>query len=209
MVQLYENAFRVHGDSPKAVLWPKGRQEERFSALTKHIHLKGGFSILDYGCGLAHLKPFLDNRYNSVEYAGVDSVPAFVNAASAKYSGVEIFQLSSPEQLQRNYDFVVASGVFNICYLPDMEANQAMVFKMLQQLFSRANIYLSVNFMTNAVDYQQEGAYHQNASTLYEFVCENLSRRLVLDQSYMPYEYTVTMWKNQNIHRPENLYANF
>ena len=206
IVQLYEKAFRIHGDSPEAVLWPKGRQEVRFHALTKHINLKERFSILDYGCGLAHLKPYLDDCYVNFSYTGVDSVSAFVDKSRVKYGDSKFYHITTPEYLPSNYDFVVASGVFNLRYLADQKANQAMIFKMLQQLFDHTNIYLSVNFMTDSVDYQQEGAYHQNVAELYEFLYQNVSHRLVLDQSYMPYEYTVTVWKNQEIQKPENVY---
>ena len=34
-----------------------------------------------------------------------------------------------------------------------------------------------------------------------------LSPRLAIDQSYMPYEFTITLWKDSTIRRPENLYA--
>lgn len=41
---LYKSSFKEFGDSPKAVQWPKGRQEDRFYALTKHINKSGDFS---------------------------------------------------------------------------------------------------------------------------------------------------------------------
>jgi len=206
IIEAYETAFRLHGDSPSSVLWPKGRQEERFLALTRNIPFDSGFSILDFGCGLSHLKKYIDARYQDVEYVGADSVPSFINTARNKYPRATFNQVSSPEELGQSYDFVVASGVFNMLYVPNREQHASIVFKMLGQLFDRANIYLSVNFMSDAVDYQQDGAYHQNVLELIDFVISNLSRRIILDCSYMPYEYTLTIWKDQNILKPENLY---
>jgi trans-aconitate methyltransferase len=207
ITQLYRAALHEHGDSPAAVLWPKGRQHERFHALTRHIALEGEFSLLDFGCGLAHLKPFIDQRYTNVAYTGVDTVSEFIELAHRKYEDSTFLQLNSPDALREDYDFIVASGVFNICYLPDLKNNRDLVFKMLSQLFARTRTYLSINFMTDEVDYRQDGAYHQNVTELCNFVNSQLSIRLVLDQSYMPYEYTITIWKNQQIQRPENLYV--
>ena len=195
-----------HGNSPSSVLWPKGRQEDRFQALIKHIRAAGNFSLLDFGCGLAHLKPYIDNRYRDVLYTGADAVPAFVEIAQQNHPEATFLNIESPIEIQCNYDYVMASGVFNLLYGIDRHSHMAIVFDMLEKLFSRTNVYLSVNFMTDEVDYQQEGAYHQNVVDLLAFVNAKLSRRLVLDQSYMPYEYTLTVWKNSNITRPDNLY---
>jgi hypothetical protein len=208
ILDMYEDAFRRHGDSPHAVLWPKGRQEERFHALTRNIRETGDVSLLDYGCGLAHLKQFLDGRFRNVQYSGADAVASFVETCKQKYPCSHFQRLQSPGELKGNYDYIVSSGVFNILYTPEPIAHRDIVFGMLTQLFERTNIYLSVNFMTDVVDFRQPDTYHQNVAELYTFVFEKLSRRLVLDQSYMPYEYTITVWKDQTIGRPENLYGN-
>src|SRR6266536_2755296 len=78
VIALYRDAFQQYGHSPSAVLWPKGRQELRFEALTRFVSGQK-FAVLDYGCGLAHMKPFLNARFASFSYAGVDIVPEFID----------------------------------------------------------------------------------------------------------------------------------
>jgi SAM-dependent methyltransferase len=192
--QLYEEAFRRHGDSPAAVLWPKGRQDLRFAALTRHIEKRGEFSLLDYGCGLAHLKPFIDRRYSEVAYTGADAVRTFVDACSSKFSA-PFLHAESPNDVPGQFDYVIASGVFNIPYEQNDAAHSERVFELLSALFEKAHICLAVDFMTDAVDYRQPRAYHQNVEQLYRFACDHLSRRLVIDQSYLPYEFALTVWK--------------
>ena len=63
IIKQYQESFAMHGDSPAAVMWPRGRQELRFNALTKHFS-NNNFSVLDFGCGLGHLKSYLDNHYS-------------------------------------------------------------------------------------------------------------------------------------------------
>jgi len=195
ILNMYEDAFRRHGDSHEAVLWPKGRQEERFHALTRHIRREKNLSVLDYGCGLAHLKPFLDARYCSVAYAGADAVDVFIEADRIKCPEAIFHHVQSPVDIDGEYDYIVSSGAFNILYTPDPNEHRAIVFGILEQLFDKTRVYLSVNMMTDDVDYRQPDAYHQNVTELYCFACEKLSRRLMLDQSYLPYEFTLTIWK--------------
>lgn len=195
ILAMYADAFRRHGDSHEAVLWPKGRQEERFHALTRHIRREKDFSVLDYGCGLAHLKPFLDARYRNVAYAGADAVDVFIEADRKKYPDAAFHHVQSPVAIEGEYDYIVSSGAFNILYTPRPDEHRAIVLGILEQLFEKTRVYLSVNMMTDDVDFRQSDAYHQNATELYGFACEKLSRRLVLDQSYLPYEFTLTIWK--------------
>ena len=204
--KLYREALEKHGDSHRSVLLPKGRQKERFFALTRHIKGGDGFSIMDFGCGLAHLKNYLDARFSDYRYIGVDMLPEFIAANQRKFPDGEFCRIDSYRDIAGSYDYVVASGTFNILYDQDPEVHQEMVFAMLSHLFERTQVYLAVDFMTDDVDYVQEGAYHQSVSALYEFVYRNLSKRIVLDQSYMPYEYTLTVHKDQTVLKPDLVY---
>jgi trans-aconitate methyltransferase len=208
IIKLYEDAFRQYGDSQHAVLCPKGRQGIRFQSLTHHINRnEEKFSLLDYGCGLAHLKPFLDERYQNVNYVGADAVDVFIQACQAKYPQARFLNAKSPENINEEYDYIVSAGAFNMLYNDDLDIHRTIVFDIIEQLFTKAKVYLSINMMTDIVDFRQSGAYHQNIIQLYNFVFDKLSRRLVIDQSYMPYEFTLTVWKDQYIQRPANLYG--
>ena len=197
---MYEVAFTQHGDSPDAVLWPKGRQDIRFQALTKNISEKGGFSVLDYGCGLAHMKEYLDYRYENVSYMGADMLKIFIDAAKSKYPESSFYHVRSPEEISECGDYVFSSGVFNMLYTKDPKEHRDLVFNIISSLFERTNKFLSVNFMSDAVDFRQENSYHQNVEEIYHYVFKNLSRRLLVDCSYMPYEFTITIWKNYVLH---------
>ena len=107
-----------------------------------------------------------------------------------------------------SFDYVLISGAFNMSYFEDLEKHKNLVYEILESLFSKTSVYLSVNFMSDQVDFIQEGAYHQNINELLRFVLERLSKRYVLDCSYMPYEFTITVFKDQTIKRPDNIYKN-
>jgi len=205
VIDMYRDAYRQFGNAKEAVLWPKGRQKERFDVLTSPIK-SANFSILDYGCGLAHLKKYLDAAYHSYTYTGVDIVSEFIAENSQNYPNDTFAHIRSHDEILERHDFVVISGVFNILYETSYEQQWDYIQKVLEHLFSLTDVCLSCNFMTDNVDFTQQDAYHQNIPQLYQFITSKLSKRFVIDQSYMPYEFTVHVYKNQEIVRPDNIF---
>jgi hypothetical protein len=60
--------------------------------------------------------------------------------------------------------------------------------------------------MTDRVDFRQPQALHMNVEDIARFTRRNLSPRLVVDESYMPYEFTLVVFKDAEIMRPNNIY---
>jgi cyclopropane fatty-acyl-phospholipid synthase-like methyltransferase len=204
---IYEEAYLEYGDSPAGVLWPKARQDIRFDALTRNIRLEGDFSLLDFGSGLAHLKEYLDSKYRNVIYSGVEMQDFFLEASNLKYPECKFYNFDSPSELNENFDYIVSSGAFNLLYTGSEREHKEMVFRIIKELHARSNIYCSFNFMSDDVDFKQDGAYHQNVGEILNYVSNNLSKRVAVDCSYMPYEFTITVWRDQKIKRPENIYG--
>jgi trans-aconitate methyltransferase len=205
--KIYKEAFKSNGDSPSSVLWPKGRQELRFHALTKNIaYEKRAFSVLDFGCGLAHLKPFLDKHYKDIEYTGVDVVEEFIDHNSKKHKDSSFYLAHEFENLDKKFDYVFASGVFNILYDKDELIHSKQVFEIIVKLFERANCYLAVDFMTDRVDFKDGRSFHANPEEMLRLFLKNISRRVIIDHSYLPYEFSITAFKNDIIKRPDNIY---
>lgn len=205
IIEDYSKSFRVHGDSPKSVMWPKGRQEERFNALLRFVPKDHNFSILDYGCGLAHLIDYLEKNFKEYDYTGCDVVDDFIVHNSNKYKKKTFFN-SMNHKVSQTYDYTVVSGAFNILYVEDVIEHKKIVFETIKMLFKHTNKILSINFMTDQVDFQSHNAYHQNIKELYDFCYENISKRLNIDQTYMPYEFTITLFRDQEIQSPINTY---
>jgi hypothetical protein len=205
LIEQYQRAFSEHGDTPAGVMWPRGRQALRFDALTRHFS-DDGFSILDYGCGLSHLKEYLDQRFKRYEYLGADLVPEFVRAATTKYPDARVVLVRSHADVSEQVDHVVISGTFNIIDGVDRAVYIDRIQSALLHLFSLARISLSVNFMTDRVDFVQSHALHMNVEEMMDFTRRKLSPRLRVDESYMPYEFTLVVIKDCEVVRPENIY---
>jgi len=206
IIAAYRDSHRMHGDSPAAVQWPKGRQDLRFRALTRQIDPSRPCSVLDFGCGLAHLNDYFDQHGFHVDYTGADIVPEFVDAVAARHPGARVLLLDDSAALTERYDHVVASGTFNIVE-GDPASHAATVRETLVRLFGACRSSLAVNFMTDDVDFVQEGAYHVAPDDVLSFVRQTMTKRLLLDQSYMPYEFTVVAFRDDAIVRPDNVYS--
>lgn len=206
IAQHYRDALAANGDTPAAVLWPKGRQDLRFDALTRHLP-SADFSLLDYGCGLAHLHSYLDIRFKRFRYTGIDMLPEFVAISRARHPDSDFAVAASPVDVSGDHDHVVMSGVFNMLYTEDIDAHKRIVWEGLEFLFARARKTMAINFMTDQVDFKQPGAFHLDPRELLEFARRRLSRRLMIDQSYMPFEYTMVLWKDDMIKRPDMVFG--
>ena len=138
-------------------------------------------------------------------YTGCDIVNDFIVHNSKKFKQ-STFINSTNQKISLNYDYTVVSGAFNILYFEDEVEHKKVVFETIKMLFKQTNKILSINFMTDQVDFKSPNAYHQNVKELYDFCYENITKRLNLDQTYMPYEFTITLFCDQEILIPVNTY---
>jgi SAM-dependent methyltransferase len=203
---MYQAGYKDHGDSPAALLTPKGRNNLRFRALLPLIQ-KSGQSVLDYGCGLGYLFDYLQEHDRSVHYTGMDMLPEFVDVCRQKYGDRAEFQLIEAEQpLERKFDLVFASGVFNIRSHADDVLSREYAAARLKHLFAAANVALVCDFLSPYVDYTQGDSQHFDTGFIAEFCARELSRRFIIRHDLLPYEYTLIAWRDDAILRPLNIF---
>lgn len=205
LIEQYRNAFQKHRNSPASVLCPKGRQDIRYASLTSSLP-NNSFSVLDYGCGLGHLKTYMDRKFTNYTYVGADVVPEFIDECRKNFPESVFLHIQDHREILEKYDHIILSGVFNIEYFSNAKKHTEFVFNVLEYLFQCARISLSCDFMSDRVDFMQRGAFHLNEADLLEFVQKKLSSRFRLDHSYMPYEFSLTAFKDQRIARPSNIF---
>lgn len=203
--EIYKEAWKEFGNSPNAVCWPKGRQDLRFDKLIAHFPGTTG-TVADFGCGLAHFLDYSSAKKLGYKYTGVEMVEEFLGDCRKRFPGIPFLTTSEFENSPEKFDYIICSGTFNIKYHDDPETNDRFFKEMISKLFQKCSICLSLNLMTDQVDFQQAGAWHVNPGGFLAYLRTNLSRRFVIDSSYMPYEYTVTIFKDDVIKRPENVF---
>ena len=105
------------------------------------------------------------------------------------------------------YDIVFASGVFNLMTHDSEIISKEYALERIEYLFSITNEILVCDFLSSLVDFKQSKAQHFSPSEIVEFCSNKLSRRFKLRHDLLPYEMTLIVWKNDEIHRPDNIYS--
>lgn len=193
----YANRYHEYGYSPKALGWGNnGRQEIRFRHLLE-IGYKYDHSILDVGCGFGDLFAYLKSRGWKGEYLGVDLVPELIDEATRQHPDAA-FTVCDFEQhdLERHFDLVIASGIFNFKLQSD--DNYWHIERMLSKMYALASVGVAVDFMNTWVDFQHPLAFHTDPAVLIGII-RKITRRYVIRQDYMPYEFALYLYRNTSI----------
>ncbi len=199
---LYNGLVGKHGDSLLSVQRPRGRQELVFSVLLDMCE-GDDYSILDVGCGVGHLLEFLRHGGHAGAYRGLDVSAEMIRICTGKFEqdGNASFRLGTLDQLEGGevFDYVVLSGAFNNNPLKlPVEACMGMVTDHLSRMFALCRRGVSVNFASTYVDYQSEGAFHASPEALFSFG-KTLTKRVAIRHDYMPYEFTMHLYKDDSI----------
>lgn len=62
------------------------------------------------------------------------------------------------------------------------------------------------DFLSQFVDYKQQDSMHFEIQEIADFCFKKLSRRFVIRHDLLPYEYTLIVYKDAEIVRPDNYY---
>ncbi len=190
---VYSAMLEAHGDSAAAVGIPKDNQAIRYESVSKHLDPASKFSILDYGCGLAHFHDFLIERgFSQMLYVGADINQKLLDQTRLRNSGISLTTRDSLFAAAARFDYVAAVGTFNLVYDTPLR-QQGFIFAELKALFELTDKALFVNFMHTEVDFEQAGAWHQSVGDLFRFAKTSLSDKVTIDSSYLPYEFTAVI----------------
>ena len=192
----YNERLKQYGYNPKTLGWLKGKQEIRFQVLLE-IGSLVNCSILDVGCGFGDLYGFLVNNGIKIQYTGVDINQNLLEIGKELYPTASFKVMDfDTESLEKEFDWVFASGIFNF----KLEDNESFIKNMLSKMFSISKKGVAVDFMSSYVDYQNEGSYHAIPGEIFSY-CKQLSRRVTLRHDYMPFEFCVYIYKNDQFNK--------
>jgi|694.fasta_scaffold39169_3 SAM-dependent methyltransferase len=204
----YSTKFREHGVSSASMLMPKGRHEVRFTIVSDYLPKKESPTILDYGCGLGFLHTYLVQEGIEHQYLGIDIVPEFIESCNKRVSSNAQFRLIQPEtEIFENFDLVYASGVFNLQTAESKKDSLAYVRERILKLFEITTKVMIIDFLSPDVDFEQESAQHIDYRMVLDWLVPTFSRRWILRHDYLPYEYSLVIFKNDQISRPDNVFS--
>jgi SAM-dependent methyltransferase len=146
LTDFYGKNFRQYGYDPKSLGWIEGTQEARFAVLTSIGDLSGS-SVLDVGCGFAHLYGFLKERDIDVDYTGIDLNEEFIEVAKELYPDARLLVGDFEEtKIAGRFDWAFESGIFNL----KVKQHQPFVENTLRKMFKMASRGVAADFLSPA-----------------------------------------------------------
>lgn len=187
---IYQPAFKKYGESPQSLHWINyASQAIRFKYLVKDLDIDGK-TILDAGCGMGDLLPFLYAKSNKFSYLGVDSNKDFIKVASKRYFGHQ-FKVADvfSDNFSWKYDLVISSGVMN----QNIEGWQKKRLEMITKLFELCRHTLAFNMAGSLSSIASDSKIaYADANQILQF-CRNLTSKVSLRSDYSTYDFTIIM----------------
>ena len=190
----YAPLITQHQNEPfKAVSWGSANgQDTRFRIIKRACNEAGAGTLLDVGCGLGDFS----THWRCANYMGIDMVPEMIDTARVRHSNMPEFVLAdllSPSELgMREFDAVVASGIFGIKAYPDYAR------KMIAAMWARTGNILVFNMLSSSVpEVDRSGfeAFFDADGIMY--LCQKLTPFVKIDHSYRLNDFTVCMYREQ------------
>lgn len=200
----YESKLREHGDNHRGVDWPnRADAEKRYDVMLDVIgNASTSVSLLDIGCGLAHLYERIVERQRGTQltYEGLDISPAFIATCRRKFPQITFHQadiLASDSGLLAacQYDYVILNGVFTEKLAMSHSEMSSFFRRMLTAAFGFALKGVAFNVMSKHVDWERSDLFHLPFDEMADFVTPNLTRNFVIRNDYGLFEYTVFLYR--------------
>lgn len=191
----YDKSLKAFGPGPRALLWWDYRSMAiRFRELVKDVPVEGK-SIMDAGCGLGDLLPYLYAKSANFRYIGYDRKAEFIDNAKRHYEGHE-FKVGDPFNNRLGlYDVVISSGVMNGNVKNWMEKRK----KMIATLFDQTGEVLAFNMAGGRRSIPPDSLIaYADASEVFDF-CKTLTKYVTLNTEYLDKDFTIVMRKNKTV----------
>jgi len=201
IVSHYEYCLDRYGDSHLGVDWPKAEDvQKRYRVMLDVIRpASGRVSLLDFGCGAAHLNEYIrEQRLDHIDYAGLDLSEKFVRLSQSKFPESRFFCLDLLDENASlpDFDYIVLNGVFTEKRELSFDEMLAYFKQLIARVFAHASIGIAFNVMSKHVEWERNDLFHLPFDTLAEFLTKDLTRNFVFRNNYGLYEYTTYVYRD-------------
>jgi SAM-dependent methyltransferase len=204
IISHYEACLDRHGDTHLGVDWPRKEDvAKRYRVMLDLVcDTPESVSLLDFGCGAAHLYEYIvDRGITKIHYSGLDISDKFITLCRAKHPGIPFFctDILSEGALVPQTDYIVMNGVFTEKRSMSHAEMFAYFQLMLKKIFIFARKGVAFNVMSTQVDWIRDDLFYLALDDLTSFVTQHLGRNFVVRSDYGLYEYTVYLYREPRI----------
>jgi cyclopropane fatty-acyl-phospholipid synthase-like methyltransferase len=196
----YTARLREKGEGPEGMDWrDRASQHLRFERLVAHLDPRRGDSVLDVGCGSGELLAFCRARGWQPEYLGIDVSEEMVAACNRRFGADSAATTTLAELTRqgRHFDFVVASGTFNVRQSTPEEEWRRFFHRSVAEMFVLARWAAAFNVMSSRVDYRYDHLYYADVDEVAKLSDACGTRDFVIDHGYPLFEMTVTLLRQE------------
>ena len=191
----YSEKLAVHGATPQGVDWNSPESQRlRFDQLARVIGAEADFQINDLGCGYG---AFLDYLGRNCDYLGVDISAEMIAKAEALHAGQPRCRFLAGRRADRQADYTVASGIFNVRLSSGDDEWRAHLLRTLGEMDAGSRRGFAFNCLTKYSDAQHMKAYlfYADPCELFDFCKQRFARNVALLHDYGLYEFTILVRK--------------
>jgi cyclopropane fatty-acyl-phospholipid synthase-like methyltransferase len=194
----YSNKIKDNGQTAKGVDWNSiESQELRFEQLSKLFQNENNqIKILDYGCGFGAYYHYLEKKQLHFKYSGFDVSSEMIKNAKSYLKDKDV-SLSTELDEKNIYDYIVASGLFNVkqsCSNTDWYRYILETLKHINMLSEKG---FAFNILTKYSDkeYMKDYLYYADPLVLFDYCKLYFSKNVSLLHDYDLYEFTILVKK--------------
>ena len=166
-----------YGDSFRGAGYTRSAEEaeQRYATMLDLIREREEpVSLLDLGCGLAHMLDYIDanSEWRHLLYSGLDISSVYLEAARARHPEADLILLDILERDAElpEFDYVILNGLFN--YRGEVSQDQMLAYwkQMLAVAFAHCRRGLAFNVMSTIVDWERDDLFHLPFDPMAQFV---------------------------------------
>jgi SAM-dependent methyltransferase len=195
--EIYNKAASEYGISSRAVLWDDQQtQYFRFAELIKNLDLNDSDkTILDVGCGNCELYKFLNFMGFRGHYTGYDINENLLKQARERFNNIDIRCIDiMTEKSPDRFNYVLLSGLFNT----NVRQSLDWVYSFLKKMYELCTEIMIFDAISTYVNYREEEMFYLDPVGTLAFCIENLSHRVTLAHHNLPYNFTISVYRNEN-----------
>lgn len=211
----YGDNFSQHGFSKEALGWKKGKQEIRFNQLIKNFNPENK-SFIDIGSGLGDFIPFLEKKgIIFTEYLGIEIFDKFYQYSMERFKDNSRIKFINKnflgvDLMNNSYDYIVGSGIFgHHLFSGNDEKQYEYIGQIIKKALLVAKVGVSFDFLSNKITVEgNKKDFYCDPAKLLDIIYPS-SKNLILDNSTMPFEFTLTVFKDETFSKDTILFHSF
>ena len=191
LIDHFNRQIDTYGPSIDALQWYSSfTQQERYKVICNEI-LDEECSLLDLGCGCGDLYDYIKTNNYSINYTGIDLSAKMITSAQRAYpSGTFTCLDLETICINNKYDYIVASGVFNL----KLEDHHDYMINTLKIMLENARKKVIVKFLSHKVSkWSKSNMFVYTNPEIIVSKFKNTQYKII--NKYLPNDITLVLYK--------------